>query len=52
MSNTPKFRRRFGLGIDAFNVANLTGTFVAMIEKNYGHLNKDAVKAKLDRMAI
>lgn len=39
-------------GIDVFTVAKLTGTSVAMIEKNYGHLNKDAVKAKLDRMAI
>ena len=39
-------------GIDVFTVAKLTGTSVAMIEKNYGHLNKDAVKAKLDRMTI
>ena len=41
-------------GIDVFTVAKLTGTSVSMIEKNYGHLNKDAVKAKLDmiRMVI
>ena len=39
-------------GIDVFTVAKLTGTSVAMIEKKYGHLIKDAVKAKLDRMAI
>jgi hypothetical protein len=52
MSNIPKFRRRAGSAIDAFSVAKLTGTSVAMIEKNYGHLNKDAVRATLDTMMI
>ena len=52
MSNILKFLRRSGSDIGAFSVVELTGTSVAMIEKNYGHLNKDAVKAKLDRMTI
>ena len=39
-------------GIDVFTVAKLTGTSVAMIEKNYGHLNKEMVKQKLDRMRM
>lgn len=52
MRNTPKFGRRVSSGIDAFSVAELTDIFAVMTKKNYGHLNKDAVKAKLDRMAI
>ncbi|MEI8403507.1 MAG: tyrosine-type recombinase/integrase [Alcaligenaceae bacterium] len=37
-------------GMDSFWVAKLTGTSVAMIEKNYGHLNHDVVTAKLDKV--
>jgi integrase len=37
-------------GMDAFWVAKLTGTSVAMIEKNYGHLSDDVVTAKLDKV--
>ena len=39
-------------GIDSFIVATLTGTSVAMIEKNYGHLKHSVVTAKLDRVAM
>jgi hypothetical protein len=35
-------------GMDSFIVAKLTGTSVAMIEKNYGHLSHNVVTAKLD----
>jgi integrase len=39
-------------GMDAFMVAKLTGTSVAMIEKNYGHLSHDVVIAKLDKLRM
>jgi integrase len=39
-------------GIDVFTVAKLTGTSVSMIEKNYGHLRHDEVKAKLDKIRM
>lgn len=35
-------------GMDSFIVAKVTGTSVAMIESNYGHLRHDKVTAKLD----
>jgi integrase len=40
------------VGMDAFMVAKLTGTSVAMIEKNYGHLSHDVVIAKLDKLRM
>jgi hypothetical protein len=39
-------------GMDSFIVAKLTGTSVAMIEANYGHLRHSVVSAKLDRIAM
>jgi len=39
-------------GMDSFIVAKLTGTSVAMIEANYGHLRHDVVTTKLDRVAM
>ncbi len=39
-------------GMDSFIVAKLTGTSVAMIEANYGHLEHGVVAAKLDRIAM
>ncbi|MBL8454438.1 MAG: tyrosine-type recombinase/integrase [Zoogloea sp.] len=39
-------------GMDSFIVAKLTGTSVAMIEANYGHLKHGIVAAKLDRIAM
>ena len=39
-------------GMDSFIVAKLTGTSVAMIEKNYGHLSHDVVTAKLDKVRM
>lgn len=38
--------------MDSFIVAKLTGTSVAMIEANYGHLRHGVVAAKLDRIAM
>jgi hypothetical protein len=38
--------------MDSFMVAKLTGTSVAMIEKNYGHLSHQVVKAKLDNVRM
>ena len=38
--------------MDSFMVAKLTGTSVAMIEKNYGHLSHDVVTAKLDKVRM
>lgn len=39
-------------GMDTFKVAVLTGTSVVMIEKNYGHLRHDRMRAELDRVQI
>ena len=39
-------------GMDSFIVATLTGTSVAMIEKNYGHLKHSVVSTKLDKVAM
>lgn len=39
-------------GMDSFIVAKLTGTSVAMIEANYGHLRHNVVTAKLDTVAM
>jgi integrase len=39
-------------GIDVFTVAKLTGTSVSMIEKNYGHLRHEEVKAKLNKIRM
>lgn len=39
-------------GMDSYIVANLTGTSVAMIEKNYGHLKHSVVTAKLDKVVM
>jgi integrase len=39
-------------GMDSFIVAKLTGTSVAMIEANYGHLKHSIVTAKLDAVAM
>lgn len=38
--------------IDVFTVAKLTGTSVSMIEKNYGHLRHEEVKAKLNKIRM
>jgi integrase len=39
-------------GMDSFIVAKLTGTSVAMIEKNYGHLSHNVVTTKLDNIRM
>lgn len=39
-------------GMDSFIVAKLTGTSVAMIEANYGHLKHSVVTAKLDAVSM
>lgn len=39
-------------GIDLLTVARLTGTSVQMIESNYGHLAKDHVVAKLNKLKV
>lgn len=39
-------------GLDSFLVAKLTGTSVAMIESNYGHLKHEHVREKLDAVKI
>lgn len=39
-------------GMDSFIVAKITGTSVAMIESNYGHLRHDVVTAKLDQVKM
>lgn len=39
-------------GMDSYIVANLTGTSVAMIEKNYGHLKHSVVTSKLDKVVM
>ena len=37
-------------GMNAFTVATLTGTSVAMIQAHYGHLFADQVKAALNAL--
>jgi site-specific recombinase XerD len=39
-------------GVDVFSVARLTGTSSAMIDKHYGHLCGDRMRAKLDAVAM
>jgi integrase len=39
-------------GIDSFEVARMAGTSTAMIDKHYGHLRHDRMRAKLDAIAI
>lgn len=39
-------------GLDTLTVAQLSGTSLAMIEKNYGHLTKDHATAALARLAL
>lgn len=39
-------------GMDTYKVAALTGTSVRMIEKYYGHLQSDRMRAELDRVTM
>ncbi|MFM0619428.1 tyrosine-type recombinase/integrase [Paraburkholderia nemoris] len=39
-------------GIDSFEVARMAGTSTEMIDKHYGHLRHDRMRAKLDAIAI
>ncbi|RQZ49997.1 tyrosine-type recombinase/integrase [Burkholderia sp. Bp9099] len=39
-------------GIDSFEVARMAGTSTEMIDKHYGHLRHDRMRAKLDAVAI
>ncbi|GAB7526668.1 tyrosine-type recombinase/integrase [Paraburkholderia sp. 2C] len=39
-------------GIDSFEVARMAGTSTEMIDKHYGHLQHDRMRAKLDAIAI
>ncbi len=38
-------------GTDLFTIAKLSGTSVAMIEKNYGHLQREHAREALERLA-
>ena len=38
-------------GVDIFTVAKLAGTSVAMIEKHYGHLQREHARAALEKLA-
>jgi len=39
-------------GMDTYKVAALTGTSVLMIERNYGHLQSERMRAELDRVRM
>lgn len=39
-------------GIDSFEVARMAATSTAMIDKHYGHLRHDRMRAKLDAIGI
>ncbi|WP_270958890.1 tyrosine-type recombinase/integrase [Burkholderia pseudomallei] len=39
-------------GVDSFEVARMAGTSTEMIDKHYGHLRHDRMRAKLDAIAI
>lgn len=39
-------------GIDSFEVARMAGTSTEMIDKHYGHLRHDRMRAKLDAIGI
>jgi hypothetical protein len=39
-------------GIDSFEVARMPGTSTEMIDKHYGHLRHDWMRAKLDAISI
>ncbi|CAN0624526.1 Tyrosine recombinase XerC [Burkholderia multivorans] len=39
-------------GMDAFSVAKVAGTSMQMIDKHYGHLRRDFVRAALDAVTI
>lgn len=39
-------------GLDSFEVAKMAGTSTEMIDKHYGHLRHDRMRAKLDAIAI
>ena len=39
-------------GLDLFHVAQLSGTSVVMIEKNYGHLQRKQVRAGLQVLGL
>ncbi|HGO6124569.1 TPA: tyrosine-type recombinase/integrase [Burkholderia cepacia] len=39
-------------GMDSFEVARMAGTSTAMIDKHYGHLRHDRMRAKLDAIGI
>lgn len=39
-------------GIDSFEVARMAGTSTEMIDKHYGHLRHDKMRAKLDAIAM
>jgi len=39
-------------GLDLFTVAKLAGTSVVMIEKHYGHLQRELARAALEKLAM
>ena len=39
-------------GMDVFSVAKIAGTSTEMIDKHYGHLRRDFVRAALDAVAM
>jgi len=39
-------------GLDIFHVAKLAGTSVAMIEKHYGHLQREHARSALEKLAL
>ncbi|MEA3117230.1 MAG: hypothetical protein QOI13_500 [Paraburkholderia sp.] len=39
-------------GIDSFEVARMAGTSTEMIDKHYGHLRHDKMRARLDAIAM
>src|SRR5690606_14249632 len=39
-------------GLDLFTVAKLAGTSVVMIEKHYGHLQREHARSALEKLAL
>ena len=39
-------------GLDLFTVAKISGTSIVMIEKHYGHLQREHARAALERLAL
>ena len=44
--------QRLMAGMSALEVARITGTFLAMIEKHYGHLVMREARERLDRVTL